>query len=80
MLRESKSLDLFDCLSLELRLGRSILQNPDSDFFRGVNALLVDKTGSAQWLPRDISDVTEQVTSSHFQKMSVFGLPEFSPN
>ena len=79
MLQKTKSLDLYNCLAIELRLGRSILQNPNSDFFRGVKAILVDKTGRPQWIPSSVYEVTDEQVDNHFRHMSEFGMSEFTP-
>lgn len=65
---------------MELRLGRSILQNPHSDLFRGVQSVLVDKTGRAQWNPSRITDVTEEMVARHFKPLTDLGMEDFNPN
>lgn len=80
MLKQAKPLDLYRCLEMELRLGRSILQDSESDFFRGVQAVLIDKTGGVHWKPGSLCDITDETVESHFTAMREFFLQEFTPS
>ena len=77
ILHECKHLDLGESLALELQAGRAILQNPDSDFFRGVQALLVEKNNDPQWQPNNISQVTDKVVEKYFKSLESADCQEF---
>lgn len=77
MLHECKNLDLHDCLALELKAGRTILQNLDSDFFRGIQATFIDKSGIPKWLPDNLSEVTNDDVDKHFESLETFGYDDF---
>ena len=57
LLRGAK-LPLADCLQMELRLTRKVV-NQHPDFREGVRALLVDKDNKPQWSPATIEGVND---------------------
>ena len=69
---------MLDCFRLELTLGRSLVQNGNSDFYRGVQAVLVDKAVPV-WDPNSVDDVKPEAIASHFKSLTDHGLPEFVP-
>lgn len=75
MLREASSLNLSQCIAMEFRIGRNILHNHDSDFSKGVKAVLVKKTAKAEWNPSNVEDVNAELVESHF----LSSLNEFQP-
>ena len=54
-LREARSLDLRQCLAMELRLAVRVLK--DHDFREGVRAALVDKDRNPKWQPSSLAGV-----------------------
>ncbi|XP_067930201.1 3-hydroxyisobutyryl-CoA hydrolase, mitochondrial-like isoform X2 [Watersipora subatra] len=75
MLREASSLNFSQCIAMEFRIGRNILHNHDSDFSKGVKAVLVKKTAKAEWNPSNIEEVNAELVESHF----LSSLNEFQP-
>jgi enoyl-CoA hydratase/carnithine racemase len=46
------------CLTREYRVSHRVVGNPNSDFFEGVRALLIDKDKQPKWGARRLSDVS----------------------
>jgi len=53
--RRGASLSLQDCFGMELRLALRFMQRPD--FYAGVSAAIIDRTGSPVWSPDSIEAV-----------------------
>lgn len=52
-------MSLPDCLRAQFRLAAHVTRR-ESDFRRGVTALLIDKSGPAQWQPPSLQEVRAQ--------------------
>jgi enoyl-CoA hydratase/carnithine racemase len=39
-----------------------------TDFFSGVTAILIDKTGNPQWNPKTLEEVTDEMVQAHFRQ------------
>ena len=63
-LRRGRGLSLEDALAMELRIARRCLEG--ADFYEGVRALLVDKTGAPKWAPAQLEGVSDESVSSYF--------------
>lgn len=44
-------------------------RRPHGDFYEGVRAVLIDKTGDANWSPATVDDVTPDLVQLHFQNL-----------
>jgi len=66
-LHRGKSLNLSECLKMELRMCRTVMLN--SDFYEGVRALLVEKDNQPSWRPNKIEDVSHEMVQSYFDPM-----------
>lgn len=64
ILRGSK-LSLRDCYKMEEHMATEFMRG--SDFYEGVRALLVDKTGKPEWNPSSVEQVTRDQVSKYFQ-------------
>ena len=58
LLKRGATMSLADCLQMELRLTRKVV-NQHPDFREGVRALLVDKDNKPQWTPAAIEGVNQ---------------------
>jgi len=58
------SLNLDECLEMELRIGSHMLRG--NDFGEGVRAQIVDKDRNPQWKPSTLEEVTEEMVDSYF--------------
>ncbi|KAJ8958256.1 hypothetical protein NQ318_017399 [Aromia moschata] len=56
------------CLQMEYRVCFNCIVNDDSDFYKGVKALLIDK-GGAKWNPPTVAEVSEQHRDDHFSML-----------
>ncbi|KAI2801020.1 hypothetical protein BLOT_013548 [Blomia tropicalis] len=56
-----------ECLKMEFRVSQNILKH--DDFYSGVTARLIDKTNNPKWNPQSLSDVTDSMVDSIFQKV-----------
>ncbi|HYF09860.1 MAG TPA: enoyl-CoA hydratase/isomerase family protein, partial [Acetobacteraceae bacterium] len=65
LLRRGAAMPLADCLQMELRLTRVVV-NRHPDFREGVRAVLVDKDGKPQWTPARIEDVDPAAIQAMF--------------
>lgn len=64
LLRGSK-LSLRDCYKMEEHMATEFMRG--SDFYEGVRALLVDKTGKPEWNPKTVEEVTSEQVAKYFQ-------------
>jgi hypothetical protein len=53
---------------MENRLVYHMVVDTDSDFYRGVDAMLISKSGSPIWKPSSLKDVPEDVIKGMFEK------------
>ncbi len=67
-LRRNKRASLRDCLRTEFRLVCRFME-PGSDFYEGVRAQLVDKTGAPAWKPAALADVTPERVAAFFEPL-----------
>ena len=58
LLKRGATMSLADCLQMELRLTRKVV-NQHPDFREGVRALLVDKDSKPRWTPAAIEGVNQ---------------------
>lgn len=65
LLKRGATMSLVDCLQMELRLTR-IVVNEHPDFREGVRAILVDKDGAPRWTPASIEDVDPAAIQAMF--------------
>jgi len=77
-MQKAKTLDVLDCLRLELILVRSLVRYGNSDLYRGVQAVLVDKTMPV-WDPHSLDEVSPCAIASHFKSPKDHGLSESVP-
>ena len=68
-LRRGASLELNDCLKMEYNIV-SHLTSVQSDFYRGVQAVLIDKTNDPKWQPERLEDVSSVSVAGHFKIVS----------
>lgn len=57
---------LDECLRMEYRIVHHFIHDANSDFYRGVEALLVHKSGHAAWQPASIEDVSAEAVEQYF--------------
>ena len=50
---------LSECLKMEYRLVHHLAAKQGSDFHAGVEAVLITKSGAAQWRPPQLEDITD---------------------
>lgn len=67
LLKRGKTLNLAECLKMELRAGRTIMLN--NDFYEGVRALLVDKDNRPIWRPDTLENTTDEYIQTYFDPM-----------
>jgi len=54
-------------LQMEYRLSQAFLMRPDSDFYRGIRSVLVERSKEpVQWSPSKLEDVTDDMVQSYF--------------
>jgi enoyl-CoA hydratase len=63
-LREGAKLEFEDCIRLEYRLVLHFMQG--HDFFEGVRAVVLEKTGAPEWRPRHLEQVRDSEVDRHF--------------
>lgn len=66
-LQEGSTLTLQDALKMEFRLSQRFMQ--DSDFFEGVGAVLIERSGEPKWNPATLAEVTEEKVDSYFEPL-----------
>lgn len=67
LLEEGARLTLQDALKMEFRLSQRFMQ--DSDFYEGVRAVLIDRTGTPKWNPATLEEVTDEKVHSYFEPL-----------
>jgi len=56
--------------AMEFRMSQAFVQNPESDFYPGIESVLVDKSRDRpDWNPPDISQVTSDQVASYFEAL-----------
>ncbi|KAL4857852.1 3-hydroxyisobutyryl-CoA hydrolase [Chlorella vulgaris] len=55
-LRRGASMDLASCLQMENRMVTRCVENVGSDFYAGVQAVLIDRSGSPSWSPASLNE------------------------
>jgi len=60
-------MSLSEVLTMELRMGRTVMLN--NDFYEGVRALLIDKDNTPVWRPNSLEQVTDDIVKSYFEPM-----------
>lgn len=68
-LQEGRNLPLDECLRMEYRIVHHLVLNANSDFYSGVDAALISKTGSPVWNPSRLNDVTNEQVNTLFQHL-----------
>lgn len=66
-IRAGAGLDFAACLRMELRLALRMMQQPD--FYAGVRATLIEKTGQARWAHADAAEVSDKLLDAIFAKL-----------
>lgn len=59
------TLPLDECLQMEYRISQAFM-TPGSDFYTGVNALLIAKTGDPKWSPDTLAGVSDADVDRYF--------------
>lgn len=57
-----------ECLQMEYRMSQACMRE-NSDFYRGIRAVLVDKDHNPQWEPSNLKDVSDDMVESYFQSL-----------
>lgn len=65
LLKRGQKLNLPQCLIMEFRVSQNLLKY--DDFFNGVTARLITKSGSPSWNPKSLSDVTDDIVEGMFK-------------
>lgn len=60
-----KSLDIRECLMMELNMSMNFMKN--HDFFEGVRAVLVDKDKTPLWKPIGLEDISSEAVNDYFE-------------
>ncbi len=63
-IRAGAALSFIDCMKLEYRLARFCMTHPD--FYEGVRAILIDKTGAPRWRPATLAEASEAYVAPAF--------------
>lgn len=63
-LRRGKALSFDACMDMEYGLMQHFLGS--HDFFEGIRALLIDKDRNPRWIPKHLTDVTDEAVASYF--------------
>lgn len=64
------SLPLVECFRMDHRLINRLALNSGSDFYRGVKAMLIDKTKKPKWNIQHIEDVPESMIDQFFSPLA----------
>ena len=67
-MRRHRNATLRSCLLTEFRLVKRFMA-PDSDFYEGVTAQLITKTGKPAWRPASLADVTPDMVAAFFEPL-----------
>lgn len=57
-LRRGAGMPLDDCLRMEARMVHRCVERVGSDFYSGVGALLISRSGDPSWSPASLTDVS----------------------
>jgi enoyl-CoA hydratase/carnithine racemase len=66
-----------DALAMEYRISQAFMR-PESDFYEGIRAMLIDKDRSPTWNPQTLEAVTPDIVESHFAPLAEGN--EWTPN
>lgn len=64
-----KTLQMRECLRMELRLVMRFVEGLSGDFLEGIRAVLVDKDNKPVWDPKTLEGVTDDFVKSFFAKL-----------
>lgn len=64
-LKRGKTMNLAECLKMELRMCRTIMLN--KDFYEGVRAVLIDKDHQPLWRPNSIEETSDEYVQTYFE-------------
>jgi hypothetical protein len=73
---------LDECLRMEYRLVYRLVSDPASDFYAGVDAVLIARSGAPAWRPPALRDVPAAAVRRMFEGIppeEELQLPEFGP-
>ncbi|KAL4457481.1 hypothetical protein ABPG75_012346 [Micractinium tetrahymenae] len=68
-LRRGASMDLGACLQMENRMVHRCVMNVASDFYEGVQAALIHRSGAPQWEPASLKDVQPEHIEAFFRPL-----------
>ncbi|XP_044761959.1 3-hydroxyisobutyryl-CoA hydrolase, mitochondrial isoform X2 [Coccinella septempunctata] len=68
IINEGAKLTLAEALQVEYRVAIGCLSQ--HDFYEGVRALLIDKDQKPKWKPSTLEEVTDDIVSRHFNRLS----------
>ncbi|KAL4440735.1 hypothetical protein ABPG77_000444 [Micractinium sp. CCAP 211/92] len=68
-LRRGASMDLGDCLRMENRMVHRCVMNAASDFYEGVQAALIRRSGAPRWDPASLKDVRPEHVEAFFRPL-----------
>lgn len=69
-LRRGAGLPLSDCLRMEARMVHRCVEDVASDFYTGVQAALISRSGNPIWVPGSLKDVREEHVQHFFSPLS----------
>jgi hypothetical protein len=69
-LRRGRTMPLVECFRMDNRIIRRLTRDTSSDFYIGVRAKLLTKSGSPQWNHRSLDQVSDALVSSYFAPLS----------
>lgn len=68
-LRRGAQQDLAECLKMENRMVTRCVTNAGSDFYSGVTAALITRSGNPAWVPASLKDVRPEHVAQFFQPL-----------
>jgi enoyl-CoA hydratase/carnithine racemase len=72
-LKQGGSLEFDECLKIEYNIVSNLVRQ-ESDFYRGVRSVLIDKDHNPAWQPDKLDDVTDEMVLNHFKTPKEGGL------
>lgn len=60
---------LDECLRMEYRMVHHMILDQQSDFYEGVHAVLVARSGAARWRPATLAEVPAEAVQRFFQAL-----------